>query len=208
MNPTIPAEIGSFLTSGEPCVIAITEDPAVAGVECPTCGGEGKLYCDGCGGHLCSNPLCEDPTCPDPHWCPDDCDGTTPDCDNPLCRDGDLLHGLRVECDQGLIVADGWDHSWCGRSSTEPLPCDDGYRTVFARIEVVPVRDARTCDAAVQPKYPDHFCVFTSGRVARIWAHDQYLDLTPAHVAALEAHHGPAAGWVDQFVIVATVVER
>lgn len=50
---------------------------------CETCNGEGKLYCDGCGGHLCPDPVCGDPTCPNPHYCPDDCDGTTPDC--PEC---------------------------------------------------------------------------------------------------------------------------
>lgn len=56
----------------------------IVGACCVTCDGEGKLYCDACGGHFHDDPLCVDPLCEMVHFCPDECDGVSPVC--PDCK--------------------------------------------------------------------------------------------------------------------------
>lgn len=124
----------------------------------------------------------------------------------PDCVDGRPLVDVRVELPDDMAKNEPHHNCpECGGFSTlyeamwsKPCPKCSGTGTVTVKglIDVAPVCDARTCDAAVQDNYPHHVCVFTSGRVARIWGHTEYVDLTPGHVEALGTIQPGQWAWI------------
>lgn len=206
-DPT-PADIAQFLVPGEQCVIAVME-----GEQYPCPHAEvhqpGSEWCDAVplctDGIISSRPAVAEAECLE-------CKGRTRyendgwECPNPLCRDGDLLHELRVECYLGCGKRLGLP-----RSDPRAMPCDcrDGYRTVPARIEVVPVRmTGDVIDEWSRNCWSRCLALAHNWTAALVTGIEQWERLDPARVAALEAHHGPAAGWVGKWAIVATAVER
>jgi hypothetical protein len=62
-----------------------------------------------------------------------------PPCDGHIDEPGEMcaclwdrpappdVFALAVPCPTPLIVADGWDHSWCGRDPARPVKCQNGW---------------------------------------------------------------------------------
>lgn len=162
-------------------LVAPPEWRKLADEQCETCDGEGKLYCDGCGGHLCPDPICGDPTCPNPHYCPDDCDGSTPDC--PDCHEGRPVHTINVPCvrcarldqfayDRGFDLPGRRGHLRRSLLSAELInrDCDDGTVSVDVTVRLVQFQGCDPDEWSITPSGPplspgDFVAVF--GKVER-----------------------------------------
>ncbi len=119
-------------------------------------------------------------------------------CPNPRCHGGRLTIDINVEC----LHCGGF--AFVQPHTTKCQHCNyHGTLSVSVLADVVPItRD-------MIPAGRDGLVVMLppmTSRVSRLHRGDRYSDLAPAHVAALEAVHGPRDTWPGRYAIVATPV--